>query len=307
MEEERIGVVLAKAVELRLKISNCIHKATTPCKQKTQGGENAEEEGDKEDSFHVNGDKNPFQNPETEEDDEETERLLNIGDALESLENQLSSLQALQHQQHYEREVALSEIENSRRMLLDKLKEYKGEGLEVLREASEFAGETVKHDNDLLLPPYPSRPPHSLITDNGYVSHFASSQKSVHNGIINQDPLNEVQGNGSEPILKRKEQSGKGLVHLISAATKTVLTLVGVVSVLSLSGFGPNFGKRGIPFKVPCLFQHPGTEENREVIRCPPGKVLLMEDGEARCVVRERIAVPLESMVGKPDVNYGCG
>ncbi|KAF5727226.1 hypothetical protein HS088_TW22G00915 [Tripterygium wilfordii] len=239
MEEERIGVVLAKAVELRLKIGNCIHEATTPSKQKTQQGQDAEEE--EEESIYVNGDKYLFQNHETEDDDQEAERLLSIRDALESLESQLSSLQALQHQQHYEREVAFSEIENSRMTLLDKLKEYKGEGLEVIREALEFAGETVKHDNDLLLPPYPSRPPHSLITDNGNLSHLAFSQKSLQNGIITNDPLNELKENGKEPVLERREQSGKGLVHLISAATKTVLTLVGVLSVLSLSGFGPNF------------------------------------------------------------------
>ncbi|KAF5745644.1 hypothetical protein HS088_TW07G01236 [Tripterygium wilfordii] len=216
MEEERIGVVLAKAVELRLKISNCIPKAITPSKQKTQQGEDAGEE--EEESIYVNGDQNPFQNsPETEEDDEEAERLLDIRDALESLENQLSRLQALQHQQHYESEVALSEIENSRGMLLDKLKEYKGEGLEVLREASEFAGETVKYDNDLLLPPYPIRAPHSLITDKGYLSHFTSAQKSVRNGIITHDPLNEVKENGKESVLKRREQSATGIKNMQEA------------------------------------------------------------------------------------------
>ena len=65
MEEEGIGLVLARATELRLKISNCIQRAT------------------------ANG-----PSPHADDDDDEaTERLLNICDALEALETQLSSLQ----------------------------------------------------------------------------------------------------------------------------------------------------------------------------------------------------------------------
>lgn len=68
MEEEGIGLVLARATELRLKISNCIHRATSP---------------------------NGPSSPHNDDDDDEgaTERLLNICDALEALETQLSSLQ----------------------------------------------------------------------------------------------------------------------------------------------------------------------------------------------------------------------
>lgn len=78
MEEEGIGLVLARATELRLKISNCIHKATTSASNgpEQDGGDKGEDEGD-----------------EGEAGEEEMERLLNICDALESLETQLSSLQ----------------------------------------------------------------------------------------------------------------------------------------------------------------------------------------------------------------------
>lgn len=65
MEEEGIGLVLARATELRLKIGNCIHRATANSP-----------------SPHADDD-----------DDDATERLLNICDALEALETQLSSLQ----------------------------------------------------------------------------------------------------------------------------------------------------------------------------------------------------------------------
>lgn len=87
MEEDGIDMVLGRATELRLKISNCIHKATItsslgqdPSAGTGNGAANDRGSG----SQTLVGDT---------EDDEEVERLLNICDALESLETQLSSLQ----------------------------------------------------------------------------------------------------------------------------------------------------------------------------------------------------------------------
>lgn len=88
MEEEGIGLVLARATELRLKIGNCIHRATTPYKVKrnlSPGRENG-----------VQGEAE-----EGEEDEVEAQRLLNICDALESLETQLSSLQVCLYKFHF--------------------------------------------------------------------------------------------------------------------------------------------------------------------------------------------------------------
>ncbi|GMY05880.1 plastid division protein PDV2-like [Fagus crenata] len=296
MEDEGIGLVLARATELRLKINNCIHKATTTT---SINGLPQQQTADK------------YEEEDQEQEQEEMERLLNICDAFESLESQLSSLQSLQLQQRYEREVALGEIENSRKMLFDKLKEYEGEDLEVIHEASAFACETVEHNNDLLLPPYPSRPPHSLCLENGSLPQFPSTLKSVQNGVITSDPTIEAKKNGSELETSRMQtgskNSRKGLGCFVSAAGKTVLTLVGVVSILSLSGLGPNFAKKETLSKFLGLFQQPSAEEKRSTIQCPPGKVLVVENGEARCLVKERVEVPFSSVVAKPDVNYGCG
>ena len=213
--------------------------------------------------------------------------------------------QALQQRQRYEKEVALGEIEHSRKILLDKLKEYKGEDLEVIKEASAFAGETVEHDNDLLLPPYPSRLPQSLVLNNRHLSHFQSTQKS--NGIITGE-AKRYQDESESNQAHTASNSRKGLGHIISAAAKTVITLVGVISVLSLAGFGPGNGKNNVPLKVLGLCrQQPAADERKQVVQCPPGRILLWEDGEARCVVKERVAVPFTSVVGKPDVNYGSG
>lgn len=306
MEEDGIDMVLGRATELRLKISNCIHKATItsslgqdPSAETGNGAANDRGSG----SQTLVGDT---------EDDEEVERLLNICDALESLETQLSSLQDLQQQQRYEREAALSEIEHSRKMLLDKLKEYKGEHLEVINEASAFAGEAVKNNHDLMLPPYPSRPLYPLHLDNDHLSPFVSARKSVRNGVTLSYMTNNAKTESSESLTTSKQTSTRnsrnGLGSLIAAAAKAVFTIVGVVSILSMSGFGPRMvGKRATHSKVSSAYEQPSTEEERPITQCPPGRILVVEDGEVRCLVKERVEVPFSSAVAKPDVNYGCG
>lgn len=210
----------------------------------------------------------------------------------------------MQQQQRYEREVALDEIEQSRKTLLDKLKDYKGEELEVINEASAFAGETVERNNDLLLPPYPSRPPHSLCRDDGYLQHFTSVHKTVRNGITSDDGSNGEKKNLNE---SERNKNSRGLGSFLGAAAKTVFTLVGVVSVLSLSGMGPKFVGRETPLKFLSLVNQPASKEKRSTVKCPPGKILVLENGEARCLVKERVEVPFSLATAKPDVNYGCG
>ncbi|KAL9418028.1 hypothetical protein AB3S75_040934 [Citrus x aurantiifolia] len=296
MDEDGIGLVLARAAELRLKINKCIHKASlSPDKQ------------EKEEGVVANG--------EEEEEDycEESERLLSIHQALESLEAQLSNLQNLQLQQRYDREVALAEIEFSRKMLLEKLKEYRGEDLEVIHEASAFAGETVQHDNDLLLPPYPNRLPQSLTLENGYLSQFLYPRKSVQNGVITGELTKEGNKNIYESernqVQTGSTTSRKGFGHFISSLAKMLLPLVGVVYVLNMSGVAQNLGKKSAPLKFLGIFRQPVIDEKRSVfnVQCPPGKVLVVEGGEARCIVKERVEIPFDSVAVKPDINYGSG
>ncbi|KAF8405148.1 hypothetical protein HHK36_010046 [Tetracentron sinense] len=288
MEEDEIGIVLSRASELRSKINNCIDKATKPDR----------DEGD-----------DPSRS--LDEADIEAESLLNIRDAFDSLEEQLASLQALQQQQQYERQVTLAEIDHSRKILLNKLKEYKGEDLEVLHEASAFASETVEHSNDLLLPPYPSRSPQPLVLGNGYPSHFPFTRKFARNGVIGGGPLTESNNCPSESernrIQHRTRNSATGVRFVINAAAKTVLTIVSVISVLCLAGYEPRLRKRDTQFKGVDLFQKPAIEENRAAPQCPPGKVLVMENGEPRCLVKERVEIPFQSVVTMPDVSFGCG
>ncbi|OWM83779.1 plastid division protein PDV2 [Punica granatum] len=277
MDEEGIGLVLARATELRLNITNCIHRATS------NGAMQRQEEGVKE----------------AEEEGEEMEKLLNICDALEALESQLSSLQAMQQNLKYERESALVEIEKSRKALLDKLSEYKGKDLEVIQEATVFASETVEEGNDLLLPPYPTRPPLSL--ENGFPSNSNPTLKSsLRNGAYNLTKKNQPD--------HEKSPGGGGLGHVMASVARTVVTLVGVVAILGFAGFGNKTkGKHFSPFGAVNSILRPLSRGGESGGPCPPGKVLVVEDGQARCLVKERIEVPFESSVSTPYVNYGCG
>ncbi|XP_059647726.1 plastid division protein PDV2 [Cornus florida] len=303
MDEDGICLVLARTSELRSKITSCIHKAPNAHSEH----DNQQENGDKDDPSTSLEKKIG----EADREEEETENLLDIRDALESLEAQLSSLQLLQQQQGYEREAALAEIDYSREKLLKKLKEYKGEDLEVIHEASAFASEAVGDNNDLLLPPYPSRGPSSMFSDNGHLSHFTSTHKSAQNGVISGDPTNKTKKSLHESernqVQNGSKKSSKGLGFFINAAAKTVLTFVGVVSLLTLAGFKPSLMKRDSQFKVFGLFRQQGTAAKKAIVQCPPGKVLVMEDGETRCIVKERVEIPFDSVVATPDVSYGCG
>ncbi|XP_022944053.1 plastid division protein PDV2-like [Cucurbita moschata] len=299
MEEDSIDMVLARATDLRLKISNCIHNATTTART---GNEAADDGGSGSET--AVGDT---------EDDEEVERLLSVCDALESLETQLSSLQDLQQQQRYEREAALSEIEHNRKMLLDKLKEYKGEHLEVINEASAFAGEAVKNNHDFMLPPYPSRLPFPLHLNNGHLLPSLSARKAAHNGVSLSYMKNDTERESSESLTTNKQASTRnsrrnGFGSLVAAAAKAVFTIVGVVTIMSISGFGPRIvvKRASTHLMKSSAIEQPSTEDERPRTRCPLGKILVVEDGEERCLVKERIEVPFSSAVVKPDVNYGC-
>lgn len=81
MEGEEIGLVLARASELRTKITDCIGRGGGDELQRGRRAEEDEEERGGEGEG------------EEEEEEEEAESLLSIRDALESLEQQLASLQ----------------------------------------------------------------------------------------------------------------------------------------------------------------------------------------------------------------------
>lgn len=305
MEEERISMVLVRASELHSKIANCIHKTTTPSQANPLGyqieGHNISNGVDDLSSSSSSS----MESSQVE--DEEAEALFNICEAFDSLESQLTSLQGLLQQQQYQTETVIVDIEHSRQMLLKNLGEYKGAHLDVIREAEAFASMKVEHehDNELLLPPYPTHTPHSLVSENSQLSHISHTRKLAENGCNGGDLRKEQKT--SQP----QSRSGKlwgGLRFLAQSTAKTMLTLVGVISLLSLAGFEPRLRKKGAHLKVLTHhFEQPDKEDRRLNEQCPPGKVAVMEDGEIHCVVKERVEIPFDSFGENPGLNYGCG
>ncbi|KAF3778987.1 Plastid division protein [Nymphaea thermarum] len=312
MEGNEIGMVMCRVSELRSKITGCIHKATADFED-DDGEQSAAESEAEEEAGEEEKASRSFERLCSGEAEGEAQNLFGIRDALDSLEEQLASLQALQHQQLYERESTLAEIDQSRKILLKKLMEYKGENLEVIQEASAFAGGTIENGGDLFLPPYPSRLPESVIYEGRYrPRHPPSNMQLAH--LVGGKHEMETMMNGSHkklnqlepPVGEKKSQSG--IKSVIGWAAKTVIAIVGIVSVLSLAGFEPRIRRRNVQFKTLNLLSGvPDSRENTTPVQCPPGKVLVMEDGIPRCMVKERIEVPFKPVLKAPDVSYGFG
>ncbi|KAL2460188.1 Plastid division protein PDV2 [Abeliophyllum distichum] len=90
---------------------------------------------------------------------------------------------------------------------------------------------------------------------------------------------------------------------LAGTAAKAALTIIGVISILSLAGFEPSVRKRGNHFKFLDIFQlQQNNDKGTAVAECPTGKIPVMENGEMRCVVKERVEIPFESGVS----DTGC-
>ncbi|PKA65955.1 Plastid division protein PDV2 [Apostasia shenzhenica] len=260
-EDEKIGLVLARASELHSKISDAIERG---------GGE-----GD---------------GPEGGEEDEE-ECLFGIRDALESLEKQLASLQALHQQQRYEREAALAQIDRSRRKLLSKLKECKGDELEVIHEAAAFASETAEHDDSFLLPPYPTHLPDLFVLNDLYPTSQSSLKSKPSENCKH---------------MNQSQNKPRGMRLVLGLAAKSAIAFVGIVSVLNLAGLGPEIRKKKFKLNLLGLLPKP-AKEKEQPMQCPPGKVLLIEDGKARCIVKERIEIPFGADAGNPNIPIGFG
>lgn len=199
----------------------------------------------------------------------------------------------------------MAEIEYSQKKLLKELKEYEGTNLDVIHEAISFASET-EESNDLLLPPYPRRPSHSLVSDNGHLSSFLSTHKFSQNESIRVRPRDIYKSERTQTPNESRSLL-KGASVLVGTAAKAALTIIGVISILNLAGFEPSVRKRGNHFRILDIFQLRRNNDEDTAVKCPPGKVPVLENGEMRCVVKERVEIPFESSVSIPDVNYGCG
>lgn len=240
-----------------------------------------------------------------EEEEEEEESLGNIRDAFESLESQLSSLQALQQQQRYEREASLVQIGHSRMLLLSKLKEYKGDHLEVISEALTFADRTLRLDDDLLLPPYPSHLPDLFVLDDLYSSKYELHQNRF-TGEVMQEAKKNMNGTEERHTQPSDRKNSKGIRFAFGLVGKSALMLAGFVCILNFSGFKTLIRNDGIEIKIQEFFQRLASKERR-TLECPTGKLLVIEDGKSRCIVKERVEIPFDLDVTAPKISYGLG
>ncbi|KAI0501481.1 hypothetical protein KFK09_016426 [Dendrobium nobile] len=233
------------------------------------------------DAIDISGDKGIGMECDAEES------LFGIREALESLEKQLASLQDLQQRQRHEREAVLTQIDHSRKALFIKLEEYKGEDLEIIHEAAAFARENVEQDGAFFLPQYPSHfPPDSFVVKDNDPSSFSSKNSLAVDSTQNK---------------QRRMRSVLGFI------AKSVITFVGIVSALRLAGFKPEIRKRENSINL-LDFLPKTTDEVRELsIHCPSSKVLVIKDGKASCLVKERVEVPFGSDFGNSNINIAFG
>ncbi|XP_078436190.1 plastid division2 [Wolffia australiana] len=289
---EEVGLVLSRASELRLRIDKCILENAFE-RQRKDRLENGEEAEKKEGTFD-------------DDAEQEEENLIDVRDALEALEHQLSSLQALEQQQIYEKEAALAQIDRCRVFLQSKIREYQG-GSEVIAELSKFAGGSAEEEEDgdgdssgdLLLPPYSGLVPEAIFLEGLSSSrHLPKTRKLVlSNGLVKK-PTSMAAKKARPEADSLGRRLVKGAGSLLGLAAKSAVMIVGALAVLGLAGFEPRLVRRG------------GRLEPSELVsshRCPPGRVMVVQDGEARCVVKERVEVPFGSVNPTPVVSLGLG
>lgn len=304
MEPAEIAVVLARASDLHSNLNDAILRTSAP-------------DSDAADAFA------------------HARTLAAIRDAFLSLQDHLDSLQALQKQQKAERDEVLAEIEESRKILIGRMKEYNGSEWEIIDEAHAFVGEPVQRKDELVLPPYQS--PISDIASLGRDWQFGNIRRQNF-ARTSTSSLDEEQQEGDELTQEtapqqdgeevargsRKVSAGGGFANVLSGlghgirfTTKTVVMIGSVIAILTFSrldlGLRDRFGQRVSKLR----FLGKGTSDRSSSSTsdgplvhdefCPPGKVLLVQDGVQKCFVKERVEAPFKEVIKQPDASYGYG
>ncbi|RWW16298.1 hypothetical protein GW17_00019827 [Ensete ventricosum] len=108
-------------------------------------------------------------------------------------------------------------------------------------------------------------------------SHFMKN-KASRNGPV-ASTKHQVKGTASETDKNEGNKIPNGIRNAIGLVVKSAVTFVSWLSILGLTGFQPVLKKR------------------------PPAERQITFS--ARCVVKERVEVPFESNVSKPNIRYG--
>lgn len=205
----------------------------------------------------------------------------------------------------------MSQIDRSRGFLLKKLKEYKGHDCEVIHEAASFAGEKIEHDDGLILPPYSNHITNSFVLDDLYPLNFLSKSKHLQNGLdssgMNQDDT-RMNGLQNKNTRTSSQRSRGGIGSFMGWIAKTAVMVVGAVSIMKAAGYEPVIGRNSVKLDMGRLLgKDAASGQERSATVCPPGKVMVLEDGRAHCVVKERVEIPFDTNLASPSASYGLG
>ncbi|XP_024540262.1 plastid division protein PDV2-like [Selaginella moellendorffii] len=302
MEPDEISVVLQRASDLHTRINDAIERALksefllTAGKARDSVSSAARDRGEEEEEQGSNvgllGEPNA-----------EAKSLGAIRDALEALEEQLECLQALQQQQRMDRDTALAELEESRLILLSRLRSHHGKEWEIIHEALAFAGEPVGIEQEKS----PAR-----ITQAGEpirIEEQHGDRREIHKKFVA-----NFLGIPIKLGLDLRRFAGRLFGPGVGVTSRAAMVMAGVLTTIILfSEIGSRHERRSsseattappvIP--TPSLAIPPRAPAMEE--RCPPGKVMIFVDGVSKCVVKERIEIPFRGEVSSPDVLYGRG
>ncbi|KAG0616152.1 hypothetical protein M758_5G093900 [Ceratodon purpureus] len=347
MEADEIRVVLARASELHAKISEAIERALKTEFQRSTSSRSLDSnfssvlDGDESNDF-ARFDRDSDKSVSIGDSNVEARTLGLIRDALETLEEQLEALQSMQNHQRAEKDAVLAELEESRHLLLLKLKNHQGREWEVVQEALAFAGEPVEERDDLLLPPYP-RPAVDVafVVDEQSPKHLSRPVSLPKSRAVKRLSLSE--GDDLEKEVEKEdvieseqeyEEAERRPGHKVvaggivlagslwkgvsgsvgNAVVQAAKAAVVVASVVAFMAFTEHNHRqveqkpRPVPSAVKPVFLSESRPRPPSPPKCPPGKKLVvLEDGNAKCVVKERFELPFSKEVKDPDVLYGRG
>eukprot|EP01018_Ginkgo_biloba_P000504 Gb_29074 [translate_table: standard] len=341
METEEIVMVLDRASELHKKLDDAIDRSIKADIEIHRTKTGPRVEGNEEDCVHED------ELSQVGEGAVEARSLSSIRDALDVLEDQLDCLQILQQQQQAEKEVALADLEESRRILLERLRDHHGKEWEVVHEALAFAGEPVDEREDLPLPSYPmllpdnpsfagqEKEPCKYYDDPDYfrennpmkllalteendeelVSEVEDCQiceEEIHDAYVQK---NKTKLKGAfRAVCQNIQRLGKPVGHAFALAAKTALVAASVATIVALSNARQNKKSKESILQVPIApssevpsFEQPGKGIPLIEQKCPARIVMMSDDDAQKSVVKECIELHSQEEVKVPDVLHGLG
>ncbi|XP_057822897.2 plastid division protein PDV2 [Cryptomeria japonica] len=154
----------------------------------------------------------------------EVRSLASIRDSLDVLEDQLYCLQILQDQKRADMEAALTDMEETREILLQRLRKYQGKEWGVVQEALAFVGEPTDEEHNPTKYSCDEDPRHPLIKRLGWLEEKKEQLLSESKGFLK----------------SLCHGLGKSMGSAVSMTSKTALVVAGIVILSAVSKMGKN-------------------------------------------------------------------